>query len=708
MRQYAFPIFLGAFLLFQVQPIIARCILPWYGGTPAVWTTCMLFFQVLLLAGYAYAHGLMRLRLPRQAALQSLVLFGALAVLIVQIQKWGVPIIPDASYKPQSPEAPVWQILRLLSLAVGLPYFVLATTSPLLQAWLSRIMPGRSPYRLYMLSNVGSLLALLSYPFVIEPALALRAQAAVWGGLYGLYALGYFACALMAFRKARLISSAHMSETGHAGPETAEAPSDRSATENVTARHWLVWIGLPALASVMLLAVTNQLCQELAVIPFLWILPLSLYLLSFIICFDSPRWYDRRVYLPAMLLILPVLFWIMMRPLDTPMRAQIAIYALALFICCMFCHGELVARKPHPRHLTAFYLSLSLGGALGGIFVGLIAPLLFTRFYELHLAVFGCWALGLAGLWRWPVLPSALRRPLTAAFALLALMTPVIYHFRQERAPVIMSHRNFYGIFRVEDYNREDPENRLHSLVHGATIHGLQYVHPQRRREPISYYSPESGLGLAITRHPRRRAQPPQPLRIGVMGLGTGNVAVYGQPGDLCRFYEINPAIEECARNPRYFTYLSDTPAHVEVKLGDARLTLEREWREMGSQQFDLLVMDAFSSDSVPAHLLTKEAFEIYLKHLRQPDGVIAVNISNRFLDLRPVVKAMADYYGLGVFLIINKRGPATYSAHWMLLTKSLRLLHDPHLKAAATPLGAIRRLRLWTDDYYNLFQILK
>jgi hypothetical protein len=706
--QYALPIFLGAFLLFQVQPIIARCILPWFGGTPAVWTTCMLFFQVLLLGGYAYAHWVAtRLRPRAQAVTHGALLGLSLAVLAVQLQRWGVPIIPGQAWKPATPDAPVAHILLLLGVTVGLPYFVVATTSPLLQAWFCRQRPGVSPYRLYTLSNAGSLLALLSYPVLVEPSLAMRSQAAVWAAAYVVFVGAYLVCVLRSLRAAGAgdVSDPDSSQSAAA----AEGAPLRDEDGSPSWQDRLSWFLFPAVASTLLLAVTNQICQELAVIPFLWILPLTIYLLSFIICFDNPKWYERSVYLPATLFMLPLVGYVMGQPLDLSVRRQIVVYAAALFVGCMFCHGEVVARRPHPRHLTAFYLAISVGGAVGGIFVGLVAPLIFSGFYELHVALTGLWLIGLATVWRWRLIPDWLRGSITVALIALSIAVPVIVRVQakhDQRTAVLMACRNFYGVFRVEDRDRDKPRYEVHTLVHGATLHGLQYVHHELRRQPLSYYSPRSGLALAIANHPRRLAG--LPLRIGVLGLGTGNVAIHGRAGDVVRFYEINPAVAQMARDTRYFSYIADSLAEVQVVLGDARLVLEREFRDQGSQQFDLLAMDAFSSDSVPAHLLTREAFEVYFRHLREPDGVCAVHVSNRFLDLKRVVYAASDYFGRSAIRIQDPGGFGTYKSDWMLMTDSAGLLSNPKLISAATPRGAAQPLRLWTDDYYNLFQILR
>lgn len=696
MLQFAVPIFLGAFLLFQVQPIIARCILPWFGGTPAVWTTCMLFFQLLLLAGYAYAHWVVTHLRPRgQAVAQAALVTVSLALMGLLAWRWGVPIIPDASWKPATPDFPITRIIALLTVAVGLPYFVLSTTSPLLQSWFSRALPGKSPYRLYTLSNVGSLLALLSYPFLIEPALAMRAQAAVWSIGYTAFVIGYLVCAAVAAR------------TAGATGELATIAADEGAAP--TMRQKLLWVALPALASTLLLAVTNQVCQEIAVIPFLWILPLSLYLLSFIICFDNPRWYSRDVYLPLLLVALPALAAVIHKQDDLAVKVQLPVYCVVLFICCMFCHGETVARKPRPRHLTGFYLAISIGGAVGGLFVALVAPLIFKRFYELHVALALCWVLGLVALWRWQALSAMARQVATCVLLALALLLPLraLTHHDDSDTRILLSSRSFYGVFYVKDENANDPETHRHKLVHGGTVHGIQYMAAEFRRTPLSYYTPTSGIGLALQNHPRRLAG--LPLRIGVVGLGTGTLAAYGKPGDTIRYYEINPRVVAMAKDPQYFTFLSDCPAQVDVALGDARLSLERELRDTGSQQFDVLALDAFSSDAIPAHLLTKEAVALYVQHLRKPDGILAIHTSNRSLNLKPIAFGIADSYGLQSALVIDpSKKPGVYASDWVLCTPSRTALQNPAIKKATSERPQWRKLRLWTDDYYNLYQILK
>jgi hypothetical protein len=699
MLLYALPIFLGAFLLFQIQPLIASCILPWFGGSPAVWTTCMLFFQVLLLAGYAYAHALVSRFSPKaQAILQGLLLLLSLAMMALLRTRWDVPIIPDASLKPDASALPIPYILALLTVAVGLPYLALSTTSPLLQAWFHLSRPGVSPYRLYALSNTGSLLALLSYPVLVEPNFTLRTQGSLWSLGYLLFALAYLGCAVGMARTRATASDASLEESPDDGPPPA-------------LRRRLLWIALPALASTMLLAVTNQICQEVAVIPFLWVLPLGLYLLSFILCFDSAQWYDRAAYLPALLLTLPLVVVVLHHDTELSARLQIGVYVLTMFVVCMFCHGELVARRPRPRYLTSFYLAVSAGGALGGIFVALVAPLVFSGFYELHVALGLSALVGLVTLFHWQTVPPLVRKPLAMTLAAAAIVWPVVMglqsHVSNEHA--LLASRSFYGVFRVNDYHPQDPLAHKHILVHGRTIHGSQLLAPEFRHQPTTYYSTDSGIGLILNRHPRRLAQRgDRSLRVGLVGLGTGTLAAYGRPGDFFNFYEINPRIAAMARDARYFTYLTDSLASWHITLGDARLSLERDLARSGSQQYDVIVLDAFSSDSIPVHLLTREALDLYLKHLRGPDGVIAVHVSNRALDLQPVVWSLADALHLRTALISTPEHKDVYASDWVLVTPSENALRDSMIAKATTPRPVSQPLRLWTDDYHNLFRILR
>lgn len=757
MLSYALTIFTGAFLLFQVQPLIGKYILPWFGGGPGVWTTCLLFFQTLLLGGYAYAHCSSRWLKPRaQAVVHLLLLAGALAML---------PVTPADAWKPRGDENPTLHILLLLTVCLGLPYFVLSSTGPLMQHWFTRTNPGVSPYRLYALSNAGSLLALVSYPFFVETHFTRQTQAASWAWGFGAYALVAAVCAGKLW-KAKLGDDATGAPDGAAEGAINLRPSPFTQ---------LLWLLLPACASVLLLATTNKVCQDVAVIPFLWVLPLALYLLSFIICFDSPRWYVRPPFALALAAGLAGVAWMLFQDVDTPLRLQVSVYVAGLFACCMVCHGELYRLRPDPRQLTGFYLMIAAGGALGGLLVAVVAPLVFTDYHELHWGLAGCGLLFLVvcareitgdnlRAWRWMALlltlavfvaldralawqtrdqamlnPGqllAVRVGMWGALAVISMAGLARGWFRPFRAwrllaciwlaagwvaltgtlwvqargtdrNIIARSRNFYGTLKLCEYRRNDPENHYLLLQHGRITHGLQLVDSGRSRWPVSYYCDTSGVALAI------KALPVGARHIGVVGLGAGTLAAHGRAGDTVRFYEINPQVHQLALTR--FTYLSNSPANVEIAMGDARLSLERE----SPQQFDLLALDAFSSDSIPVHLLTREAFELYNRHLKS-GGVIAVHISNRYLDLEPVVANLARHfqYELAIINYEEDEGddeddPAgqwwAYASTWALLTRNHALVNHPDILAVTSAMPAEpRAIPLWTDDFVSLYQVFK
>ena len=694
---YLAPVFLGALLLFQVQPVVARFILPWYGGTPAVWTTCMLFFQIALLVGYAYAHFISARLAPRaQAIVHCGLLVLAVGMLAVMGLGSGAPLLPSAGWKPTGDEWPVGRIILTLAVSIGLPYAVLASTSPLLQAWFHRTQPGASPYRLYALSNAGSLIGLVTYPFIIEPALTMRAQAFLWTGLFVLFAASY---AYSASRVARLTE---------APIADADAAVDESKT---TAWQWALWLTLPALASVMLLALTNQMCQEVAVVPFLWVVPLSLYLLSFIICFDHERWYRRDVFVPILVAMVVVGLALVELREDVSVRTQVVAYSTLLFACCMVCHGELVRLRPAPRHLTSFYMAIATGGALGGVFVGLVAPFIFSSYMEVHIAlgaslVVACVAILENAVW-W-------LRATRVAYMLLAVlavgwilggMPGAPYYVGNPYPDTILRQRNFYGVLRVGRRDVDDAEQARHVLINGNIIHGFQYLDRERRRWATTYFSRDSGVGRAIDHHQRR--DDPAGMSIGIVGLGTGTLAAYGREIDRLRFYDINPGVVDVAWNSDCFTYLSDCPTDVDVIIGDARISMERQLLE-GSQQFDVLVLDAFSSDAIPAHLLTREAFGIYIEHLRRPDGILAVHVSNRVLDLKPVVRAAAQHYGLSAETIMSDGdSKGGFVSDWILLAPEPNALAAEGIADVGVSLDDVRDLRMWTDDYYSLSELM-
>ena len=715
MPVFALTIFIGAFLLFQVQPLIGKYILPWFGGGPGVWTTCLLFFQMLLLAGYAYAHFISRRFPPRGQAMLHLALLGVALALL--------PIIPADTWKPEGGGNPTVQILGLLAVCIGLPYFVLSATGPLMQHWFSRTRPGVSPYRLYALSNAGSLLALVSFPVYFETHFTRKTQAMFWGWGLAVYAVGCAACAVKLWRAKGVecrVSSVEGEKSGVRSPESASLNSHPVELQPVfhgakpSTFNRLMWLLLPACASVLLLATTNKICQEVAVIPFLWVLPLALYLLSFVICFDSPRWYVRAPFLLALMAAWAGIGWMLLdQKSPVSIQLQLGIYCAGLFICCMVCHGELYRLRPDPRHLTGFYLMIAAGGALGGLFVAVIAPLIFTDYFELQWGLVFCGLLFLLVLvreWnsgnpeprRWLWGKGQRLRTLGCvglAAGLAALGVEVWLQAHQPGQTSIFRTRNFYGVLTVLKVDDDGLNTHHLTLVHGRTIHGLQFTDPLRAAWPTLYFSEKSGVGLAL------RALPVGHRRIGVVGLGVGTLATYAQAGDYVHFYEINPEVQRLAASR--FTYLANCAGKVDVTLGDARLSLERE----PPQDFDLLALDAFNSDAIPVHLLTREAFAIYGRHLKT-NGIIAVHISNRLLNLEPVVVNLARQFSYEAVVIDYDAPPdKPWILHsgWMLLSLSGEIIDSSAIRLAARPPQTNSvNIPLWTDDFASLFQILR
>jgi SAM-dependent methyltransferase/MFS family permease len=628
----------------------------------------MLFFQALLLAGYAYAHVLARLSSKRmEAGIHTVLLLCALATL---------PIAPSEAWKPAGDEEPVSRILLLLGASVGLPYFLLAATSPLLQAWFARARPGENPYRLFAVSNLASLIALVGYPFVVEPFLGGHGQVSVWSWLFAAFAV---LCAAVAWLTPK---TAVETEMAH------DAPHERDP--------YILWLALAATGSVLLLAVTNHLTQNVASVPLLWLVPLTLYLATFIVAFEGKGWYRPQWMWAVLLAALVVMGWLLVdTDFQFEMATQLAVFLPGLFLGCLFCHGELYRLRPPPSRLTAFYLAVSAGGALGGLLVAVVAPLVFTGYYELGI---GLVALALLASIRFA------RVNLVARFASLAVLFGIAgvaaYDgFRYQR-DVRVATRSFYGVLRVKEYGVEGDESHLRRLVHGAIMHGEQYMHDKFRTNLTTYYHQDSGIGAAI------RSIGERPARVGVIGLGAGTIAAYGRKGDVYRFYDIDAGVIRIAN--REFTYLADSKAKVEVALGDARLTLERE----APQGFDVLAVDAFSSDAIPVHLITREALGVYLKHLK-PGGIVAFHVSNRFLDLIPVVARLAHEYGVHAVLVRDDpdedEDPRRSRSDWVLVSRDPASLK----RAAIVERGAVDAedrpgWRTWTDDYSNLIQILK
>lgn len=691
---YAATIFAAAFLLFAVEPLIAKLILPWFGGVAEVWAVCLVFFETALLAGYAYAHWL--------AGHFSRRVQGRIHAALLVASAFALPILPKNSWQPGPGVDPSLYILWLLAATIGFPFFLLSSTSPLLQAWYIRSRPSGSAYRLYALSNAGSLLALVAYPALIEPWISSSHQAYAWSGAYIVLA---GLCAAIALRATK--------DTSAANTQTSPAP-ERAPRPGWTLR--LLWISLAACGSSLLLAITNHITQNVASVPFLWVLPLGLYLLSFILCFESSRWYHRSLFLRLLVVALGGMAYALSPAYaGLPLIVLLPLFCFGLFICCMFCHGELALLKPSAEHLTLFYTLISLGGALGAIFVALIAPRIFAGFYELAVALSLCAVLVHVIHSSDPASPiGKTRSPLVrlglATLVAIFVVALVVVVRRQEEESLV-SLRNFYGVLRVQDggfklvfSKGSDPativaDSRYHVLINGTIEHGLEFTAPSRRDWPTSYYGPPSGIGVTL-----RALEGTKPLRVGVIGLGTGTIAAYARPGDRYTFYEINPLDVLLAHTE--FHFLGDSPAKIRIVPGDARLSLERE---PAPRHFDVLAVDAFTGDSIPVHLLTLQAFRLYFRNLA-PRGVLAVHISNRYLNLEPVVEAAAARLGKEAVEISNSddhpRG--VFASTWILVGNPGGFEAQKQIEAAGRILHPAPSDDLWTDDYSSLFRILK
>jgi hypothetical protein len=670
---------LSAFLLFLVQPLIAKQILPWFGGSSAVWTTCMLFFQAALLLGYAYADVTPRALGSRNQPRAHIVV--ALLCLLV------LPILAPEALKPLGTEEPITRILILLCVTIGLPYLLLSTTSPLIQSYFARLNPGRDPYRLFALSNAASLAALVAYPAVIEPFVGVRAQAIGWSIAFAAYVLLLVTLAWRVSRADVAISPAPAQSEDFI-EERAAIPSGVSQ---------LRWIALSAAGSMLLLAVSNHITQNVASVPLLWVLPLTLYLLTFILTFDGKGWYQRRYYAgPFFILVIAMSALLVDKTYQFDLVVQTSVFCVGLFVVCMMCHGELVLSKPAPAHLTRFYLLISVGGALGALVVSVAAPLLFPTFLETPLALF------VAALLFIPVATATHPFLQWLAVALgIGVIGTGAYYWKQEHSNSLEVTRNFYGVLKIKAYDEPGSENHLVRMVHGAILHGEQYTHEKWRKEPTTYYTPTSGFGRAVNEQRTLAPRSANGIRIGMIGLGVGTVAAYCREIDQCRIYEINTEVERLAR--KHFTYLADSPAKPEIIIGDARLSLERE----ASNQFSVLAVDAFSGDSIPMHLITDEAVRVFMKQL-SANGVLAYHVSNRFLNLPPVLAEIAAKENLAGVVVedpAQSNNALHSSSTWVLLAKNAETLKGIE---ASTPLERVPGAPLWTDDFNNLMSVVK
>jgi len=763
---FAATMFAGATLLFVVQPMVGKMILPLLGGTPAVWSTCMVFFQAVLLGGYAYAHASTAwLGVRRQMLLHLALLALPLGVL---------PLAVNPALLRGGGANPVLDVLLLLSVSVGLPFLVVSATAPLIQKWFTRTRhpAARDPYFLYAASNLGSMLALLGYPILIEPRLPLRGdgwltQTRLWGFGYVALAVLIACCVLTLWRRA----AEPVGEEPERGAETGAPPEPPPSWA-----RYLRWIALAFVPSSLLLGATTYITTDLAAVPLLWVLPLVIYLLSFILAFG--RWPARlhRLVVAATTLVILIVFFLMLSGVKQRIWMMVLWHILLLFVVALACHGELALTRPSSRHLTHFYLLLSLGGVLGGLFNALIAPQVFNSLIEYPLvmalacllvgraqqasirtaralAVDVAWALavGAAGLalysdlvavrldsaffttllripsdtvaeWVTPVEKTAnkvlmygvplialfflRRRPLALALGLTLVL--VVGDFVDARnGNQIFRARSFFGVLQVS--RDRDPPEGYTELRHGTTLHGRQSLDPARRMEPVAYYHRGSPIALVMAELERRSPA----IRVAVIGLGTGTMAAFARLGDTLTFYEIDGLVRDIATNRFYFSYVPDAisrGATVGIEMGDARIRMAQVRKERPGERYDLIVVDAFSSDAIPVHLLTREAFRLYFDMLNVR-GLLVLHLSNRYLSLEPVVANLAEDARLGGQLLRHDASPEAEGATastWAVLARTPEALGNLTKDEGwtAAKLEQKPRVGVWTDDSHNLLAV--
>jgi hypothetical protein len=661
---YALTIFLSAFLLFIVEPMAAKQLLPTLGGSSAVWTTCLVFFSLVLLLGYLYAHWVSsRFDSRKQAVIHILLLTAGLLTLGIRIR----PSPAAVSFHP------ALTVFRVLVMVIGLPYLALSATTPLLTAWYADSFEGRSPYRLFALSNLASLLALASYPLLIEPGLSMNQQTKWWSGGFLLFAVLCGAIAWQGRRRVLSSTPEQAASTGHPEP---------------------FWFLLALGGGMMLTAVTSHISANIAAIPLLWLPPLALYLLTFILAFQGAWTPIRQSMLRFVLLVVASMAYAL-KDIRTqpPIAISVPLFLIGLFVTCFFLHGELYERRPVTSGMTRFYLVTAAGGAAGTLLVGVVAPLVLRANYDLACTLVAVALIALAATWHdgW-----GLRMLwMVGATAAVVVLSAQVKQYDDDAVALM---RNFYGTLRVRESHLPPQSDTDRQLLNGTIEHGAEWFAPQFLGQPLTYYALDSGLGLAM-----RLCCGTDPKRVGVIGLGTGTVAAYGNRGDVIRFYEINPLVERLASH--WFTFLHGSDAKTDVVLGDARLSLASE----GPQHFNVIVIDAFSGDAIPVHLLTREALALYRRHL-EPDGVIAFHVSNQYINLEPVVAAIAADAGLHA-VSVHSHGDdqnGLYYADWILVTANQVFLGQPEVVNNAFPTPVQAGVRLWTDNYSSVFPLLK
>ena len=678
--------FLAAFLLFQIQPLAGKLIMPTYGGASSVWTACLLFFQVTLLAGYAYAFVLATLCRPRtQIVIHTLMLIGA--VVMTEKHTWQQVL---------SFEIPVIDVLLLLSMNIGFAIVMLAATSPLLQAWFHCAHPSTSPYRMYAFSNAGSLLGLISYPFLVEPTLLLGQQVQGWAWGFVLYSILTIPVFLQVAKATRSGSKADSKET-----EPTSSPPSMS--------QWMWWILLAACGVSILLSVTNELSRNVAPVPLMWVLPLVLYLLTFILTFEYEKSYHRNGYASALILLIVGLS---LRIFFSVMLLEVMMLLAVIFVGCMICHGELVSSKPDAKYLTLFYLAISFGGACGGVMISVIAPLLFNGYYEYGLSFLACCLIVLLAYRcdQWAVLNDEDRRSSQRSTVMvftcmaLALSGTALFVSSTTNQGTLIKRRSFFGCATVRRV--DGPTPRL-ELIHAGTVHGVQSQGEGQQRLPTAYYGPGSGVGLAIEYYQNR--DPDKGIHLAAVGLGIGTLSAYLSDSDAVRFYEIDPMIIDLANTE--FSFLSDARqrgVNVATVAGDGRISLQQENSEPHADPYDLIVVDAFSGDSIPSHLLTRECFELYW-NLLATDGTLAIHTSNHFIDLEPVIRSQQVHDGVEALVVRDlPDNDMELPSHWILLTNNRGLVESEKMSRYREGWANKDKMIEWTDDYSSLLRILK
>lgn len=686
MLAFSFSIFLSAFLLFIIQPLLAKTLLPLFGGSPAVWLSNLVFYQTALLLGYAYAYFVTKIK---RISWQAMVHFGLLALSLLLL-----PITPAKELATLN----LWQpltVFAVLGTTLLAPVVVLSATSPLLQFWYYHSYHSDFPYRYYALSNLGSLLGLFAFPLLLEPLFGLKIQLAWWSIGYALFCAG---CAICAFITLKQNKSLEQKIASSAAPVAVSAVFS--------------WLLLTALSSALLLTTSQVMMQNVIGMPLLWVIPLALYLISYIVIFYQPRCYNRPVWISLFLLLSAAIFYLPTHHQLT-LLVQIVSFTLLLFSGCMICHGELYSLKPDKQHLTFYYLMMALGGVLGGLFVNLVSPLVFNEWWDFYGTIFAiflyliCVPISKASLPETPYKASVIKQTLLplSLFAFVGLIALLAVTLKKTHADLILVHRNFLGMFEIaERYNNRFDHMRI--LRNGNILHGQQYLAPDLRTSATTYYSQKSGIGIAIEYLRQQKINTPMHLRIGAIGLGTGTIAALAHKGDTIRFYELDPDIVTAAK--QYFSFLSDSPGKIETVVDDGRLALAKEFQNQGSQQFDIIAVDAFNGDAIPLHLLTKEAFQIYLSHLK-PNGILAFHISSRYVDLYPPLQALSSELGLSAYLSrhVPKDERWLSQSEWLLISRQPEVGLFLFKKGALTFRDA-RIADVWTDDYNYLLPIIR